>query len=187
MCMCSNECICCCVCLHVCTSTRHIHTLSHTLTVPPSGPSPPVLSSQWNTRAKREKLTELMFEQYNIPAFFLCKTAVLTAYPVAWQLCWGRARVGGVRWAELGGAGPGSLEIPVLCGNTVCALASAENPAAEGLRLGVGGDQWLSLCPRSISAGGGWPSKEQALTGHGGGSFPNGQCGRRLSSGQVVH
>ncbi|KAI2547073.1 ACTL6B isoform 3, partial [Pan troglodytes] len=32
----------------------------------------PVLMSEapWNTRAKREKLTELMFEQYNIPAFF---------------------------------------------------------------------------------------------------------------------
>lgn len=37
---------------------------------------------QWNTRAKREKLTELMFEHYNIPAFFLCKTAVLSAYPL---------------------------------------------------------------------------------------------------------
>ncbi|XP_014818241.1 PREDICTED: actin-like protein 6B, partial [Calidris pugnax] len=45
----------------------------------------PVLMSEapWNTRAKREKLTELMFEHYNIPAFFLCKTAVLTAYPTA--------------------------------------------------------------------------------------------------------
>nr|XP_060638854.1 actin-like protein 6B [Anolis sagrei ordinatus] len=43
----------------------------------------PVLMSEapWNTRAKREKLTELMFEHYGIPAFFLCKTAVLTAYP----------------------------------------------------------------------------------------------------------
>lgn len=40
------------------------------------------MSPQWNTRAKREKLTELMFEHYNIPAFFLCKTAVLTAYPI---------------------------------------------------------------------------------------------------------
>ncbi|ELV13462.1 Actin-like protein 6A, partial [Tupaia chinensis] len=42
----------------------------------------PVLMSEapWNTRAKREKLTELMFEHYNIPAFFLCKTAVLTAF-----------------------------------------------------------------------------------------------------------
>ena len=35
---------------------------------------------QWNVRAKREKLTELMFEKYNIPAFFLCKSAVLTAF-----------------------------------------------------------------------------------------------------------
>ncbi|XP_039614551.1 actin-like protein 6A isoform X1 [Polypterus senegalus] len=42
----------------------------------------PVLMSEapWNTRAKREKLTELMFEHYNIPAFFLCKTAVLTSF-----------------------------------------------------------------------------------------------------------
>ncbi|XP_067898355.1 actin-like protein 6A isoform X1 [Heterodontus francisci] len=42
----------------------------------------PVLMSEapWNTRAKRERLTELMFEHYNIPAFFLCKTAVLTAF-----------------------------------------------------------------------------------------------------------
>lgn len=39
------------------------------------------LCLQWNTRAKREKLTELMFEHYNIPAFFLCKSAVLSAYP----------------------------------------------------------------------------------------------------------
>uniref|UniRef100_A0A8C4IW06 Actin-like protein 6A n=1 Tax=Dicentrarchus labrax TaxID=13489 RepID=A0A8C4IW06_DICLA len=42
----------------------------------------PVLMSEasWNTRAKREKLTELMFEHYNIPAFFLCKSAVLSAF-----------------------------------------------------------------------------------------------------------
>ncbi|KAK1803379.1 hypothetical protein P4O66_020718 [Electrophorus voltai] len=42
----------------------------------------PVLMSEapWNSRANREKLTELMFEHYNIPAFFLCKTAVLTAF-----------------------------------------------------------------------------------------------------------
>ena len=37
-------------------------------------------SIQWNVRPKREKLTELMFEKYNIPAFFLCKNAVLTAF-----------------------------------------------------------------------------------------------------------
>ena len=37
---------------------------------------------QWNVRGKREKLTELMFEKYNVPAFFLCKNAVLSAYPL---------------------------------------------------------------------------------------------------------
>ena len=31
-------------------------------------------------KAKREKVTELMFETYNVPAFFLCKSAVLSAY-----------------------------------------------------------------------------------------------------------
>lgn len=36
---------------------------------------------QWNIRGKRERLTELMFEKYNVPAFFLCKNAVLSAYP----------------------------------------------------------------------------------------------------------
>ncbi|UYV65742.1 ACTL6A [Cordylochernes scorpioides] len=42
----------------------------------------PVLMSEvsWNTRAKREKLTELMFEKYNIPAFYLVKNAVLAAF-----------------------------------------------------------------------------------------------------------
>ncbi|KAJ1357982.1 hypothetical protein KIN20_016268 [Parelaphostrongylus tenuis] len=35
--------------------------------------------SAWNDKSKRERLTELMFEKYNIPAFFLCKNAVLTA------------------------------------------------------------------------------------------------------------
>ncbi|CAB3981102.1 actin 6A [Paramuricea clavata] len=42
----------------------------------------PVLMSEasWNVRPKREKLTELMFEKYDIPAFFLCKDAVLTSF-----------------------------------------------------------------------------------------------------------
>ncbi|XP_035697168.1 actin-like protein 6B [Branchiostoma floridae] len=42
----------------------------------------PVLMSEapWNVRGKRERLTELMFEHYNIPAFFLSKTAVLSAF-----------------------------------------------------------------------------------------------------------
>ncbi|KAL8618987.1 Actin-like 6A [Nucella lapillus] len=42
----------------------------------------PLLMSEpaWNTKAKREKLTEIMFEKYNIPAFFLCKNSVLSAF-----------------------------------------------------------------------------------------------------------
>ena len=42
----------------------------------------PVLFSEspWNIRNKREKLTELMFEKYNVPAYFLVKNAVLAAY-----------------------------------------------------------------------------------------------------------
>lgn len=42
----------------------------------------PVLMSEspWNPRNKREKLTEIMFEKYNVPAFFLVKNAVLAAF-----------------------------------------------------------------------------------------------------------
>ncbi len=42
----------------------------------------PVLFSEaaWNTKAKREKLAEIMFEKYKVPAFFLSKNAVLAAF-----------------------------------------------------------------------------------------------------------
>lgn len=42
----------------------------------------PVLFSEspWNIRSKREKLTEIMFEKYNVPAYFLVKNAVLAAF-----------------------------------------------------------------------------------------------------------
>lgn len=42
----------------------------------------PVLFSEapWNKKEKREHLTELMFEKYNCPAFFLVKNAVLAAF-----------------------------------------------------------------------------------------------------------
>ena len=38
-----------------------------------------VLSLQWNPKQNREKLAELMFETYHVPAFFLSKSAVLSA------------------------------------------------------------------------------------------------------------
>lgn len=34
----------------------------------------------WNVRAKREKLAELLFEKYNVPATFLGKSAALAAF-----------------------------------------------------------------------------------------------------------
>jgi len=42
----------------------------------------PVLMSEcsWNARARRERLVELMFEKYNVPAMFLCKNAVLSSF-----------------------------------------------------------------------------------------------------------
>ncbi|CAG9760076.1 unnamed protein product [Ceutorhynchus assimilis] len=42
----------------------------------------PVIFSEspWNVRAKREKLTEIMFEKYKVPAFFLVKNAALAAF-----------------------------------------------------------------------------------------------------------
>ncbi|KAI6194520.1 WD repeat-containing protein 48-like protein [Aphelenchoides besseyi] len=36
--------------------------------------------ASWNTKDKREKLAELMFEKYQVPSFFLVKNAVLTAF-----------------------------------------------------------------------------------------------------------
>lgn len=42
----------------------------------------PVLFSEspWNQRPKREKLMEIMFEKYKVPAFFLVKNAALAAF-----------------------------------------------------------------------------------------------------------
>ena len=42
----------------------------------------PILFSEapWNQKYRREKLTELMFEKYSVPAFFLVKNAVLSSF-----------------------------------------------------------------------------------------------------------
>ncbi|RUS73188.1 hypothetical protein EGW08_019050 [Elysia chlorotica] len=42
----------------------------------------PALMSEpaWMTKSKREQLSEIMFEKYNVPAFFLCKNPVLSAF-----------------------------------------------------------------------------------------------------------
>merc|ERR1712107_332353 len=42
----------------------------------------PVLFSEapWNKKDRREQLCEIMFEKYNVPAFFLVKNAVLSSF-----------------------------------------------------------------------------------------------------------
>ncbi|KRX90145.1 Cleavage stimulation factor subunit 3 [Trichinella pseudospiralis] len=42
----------------------------------------PILFSEasWNTRTKRERLTEVMFEKFGIPAFYVSKNSVLAAF-----------------------------------------------------------------------------------------------------------
>lgn len=42
----------------------------------------PVVMSEpaWNTKAKREKMTELLFEKYNVPAMYLVKSPVLSCF-----------------------------------------------------------------------------------------------------------
>lgn len=84
------------------------------------GSPTPRCAPQWNTRAKREKLTELMFEHYNIPAFFLCKTAVLTAYPPppsSSPIDVGRL------WGGLWGGAVASLARPLTRGAQLCQRA----------------------------------------------------------------
>ncbi|MCL4136927.1 UNVERIFIED_CONTAM: hypothetical protein GTU68_035860 [Idotea baltica] len=34
----------------------------------------------WNSKAKRERLAEIFFEKYSLPAFYLAKNAVLTCF-----------------------------------------------------------------------------------------------------------
>ncbi|KAH9416342.1 Actin-like 6A [Dermatophagoides pteronyssinus] len=44
----------------------------------------PVMFSEvsWNSKKCREKITEIMFEKYNVPAFYLAKNAMLVAFSV---------------------------------------------------------------------------------------------------------
>ena len=41
----------------------------------------PVLVTEptWNTTANRERMAEIMFEEFNVPAFYIANTGVLNA------------------------------------------------------------------------------------------------------------
>lgn len=42
----------------------------------------PVLVTEppWNTPANRERMAEIMFEEFNVPAFYIANSAVLSSY-----------------------------------------------------------------------------------------------------------
>ena len=42
----------------------------------------PVLVTEptWNTQANRERMAEIMFEEFQVPAFYIANTGVLNAY-----------------------------------------------------------------------------------------------------------
>ena len=39
-----------------------------------------VTEPTWNTTANRERMAEIMFEEFNVPAFYIANTGVLNAY-----------------------------------------------------------------------------------------------------------
>ena len=39
-----------------------------------------VTETAWNTSANRERMAEIMFEEFKVPAFFISNSGVLTAY-----------------------------------------------------------------------------------------------------------
>jgi actin-like protein 6A len=56
------------------------HAFYSTLRVNPTEHPLLVSESAWNTKEARERLVELAFEKYQVPAFYVCKDAVLTAF-----------------------------------------------------------------------------------------------------------
>jgi actin-like protein 6B len=39
-----------------------------------------VTEPTWNTTANRERMAEIMFEEFSVPAFYIANTGVLNAY-----------------------------------------------------------------------------------------------------------
>lgn len=56
------------------------HSYKNCLSCEPTDHPLLMAEPSFNTSAAREKMTELAFEKFNVPAFFLCKNAVLTAF-----------------------------------------------------------------------------------------------------------
>ena len=49
----------------------------------------PILVTEpaWNTPSNRERMAEIMFEEFNVPAFYIANTGVLNAYLLICYYC----------------------------------------------------------------------------------------------------
>ncbi|KAI9001228.1 actin family [Trametes punicea] len=56
------------------------HTFSEVLRVSPSEHPVLVTEAPWNTPANRERMAEIMFEEFQVPAFYIANTGVLNAF-----------------------------------------------------------------------------------------------------------
>jgi actin-related protein len=50
----------------------------------------PILVTEpaWNSPANRERMAEIMFEEFQVPAFYIANTGVLNASVMNLSLCW---------------------------------------------------------------------------------------------------
>jgi len=56
------------------------HALSKIMRCNPTDHPILVTEPSWNTPANRERMAEIMFEEFNVPAFYIANTGVLNAY-----------------------------------------------------------------------------------------------------------
>lgn len=50
----------------------------------------PILVTEpaWNTASNKERMAEIMFEEFNVPAFYIANTGVLNAYDFLVSMVW---------------------------------------------------------------------------------------------------
>jgi hypothetical protein len=53
------------------------HAFTHSLRVDPTEHPVLVTEPAWNTQANRERMAEIMFEEFHVPAFYISNTGVL--------------------------------------------------------------------------------------------------------------
>ena len=56
------------------------HALNKVMGCPPGDHPILVTEPSWNSQANRERMAEIMFEKFNVPAFYIANTGVLNAF-----------------------------------------------------------------------------------------------------------